>query len=31
MQMQEEVGQHHHNTVAAVGRSRMPKNASPDL
>ena len=31
MQVQKEVGQHHHDPVAAVVRGRMPEDALPDL
>jgi hypothetical protein len=31
MQVQKEVGQHHHHPISTVGRHRVTKNAFPDL
>ena len=29
--MQEEIGQHHHDAIAAIDRHRMPEDALPNL
>jgi hypothetical protein len=31
VQVQEKVGEHHHNAIAAVDRHRVPEDALPDL